>query len=216
MSKPTLYVDVDDAIIAKCHHGSGFDLRPGVITQLRVLSRLFNCQWLTCWDQRSIFQLIKLLYGGRINSDLTYANWDHGHPWRKAGYVLNEKAPKNWWWIEDPLCSEEIEALKNAGKLYRYIRVEPFGNWAFLDAINELFLRSGVGEDDIKRVGGNPDWFKKEAIFAETPTRENMGELLDMLNRIAEIKHMTPEERLTQIQQIIQEQLSTLYPLGKS
>ena len=145
MSKPTLYVDVDDAIIAKCHHGSGFDLRPGVITQLRVLSRLFNCQWLTCWDQRSIFQLIKLLYGGRINSDLTYANWDHGHPWRKAGYVLNEKAPKNWWWIEDPLCSEEIEALKNAGKLYRYIRVEPFGNWAFLDAINELFLRSGVG-----------------------------------------------------------------------
>lgn len=212
MSKATLYLDVDDTIIAKCHKASGFDLRPGVITQLRVLSRLFKVRWLTCWERRPVFQLIKLLYGGRINLDLTYANWGHGDPQRKAGYVLDPNAPANWWWLEDPLCHEELKALEDAGKLDRYIRVEPYGNWAFLDGINELFRRAGIGETEIRGVGGKPEWFQKEAILSENPSLENLGEVLGMIKLIAGIEHMTPEQRLTEVQRFIQAQLSTLYP----
>lgn len=212
MSRATLYLDVDDTIIANCHKGAGFDLRPGVITQLRVLSRLFKVRWLTCWERRPVFQLVKLLYGGRINPDLTYANWGHGHPSRKAGYVLDPNSPPNWWWLEDPLCREELKALHDADKLDRYIRVEPYGNWAFLDGINELFRRAGIGEEDIKKVGGKLEWFNRESILAEDPTQENLAENLHMIKCIVESEGMSPEERVQQIQQYVQAQLDSLYP----
>lgn len=161
MPKPTLYLDVDDTIVAVCYEGSGFDLRPGVMTQLRVLSKLFNCVWLTCWDKKRVFELTRLLYGNRINKDFQYADWSEAHPQRKAGYVLNPKHDQNFWWLEDPLCREEIDALTGAGKLDRYVQVESFGQWAFLDAVNELFRRTGIGSNDIKRVGENPEWFQR-------------------------------------------------------
>src|ERR1700739_3454415 len=211
--KPTLYLDVDDTIIAKCHTGSGFDLRPGVMTQLRVLSRLFKVRWLTCWPREPIFKLTKLLYGMRINRDVTYANWGHGDPWRKASYVLDPKAAKNWWWLEDPPCHEEMEALESHNLLHRYVRVEPYGNWAFLDAVNELFRRAGIGDNEITAVGGKPEWFSKEAILTENPAVENMSEVLSMIKLIAGVEHMTPEQRLQQVQKYVQSQINSLYPV---
>lgn len=38
--KTTLYIDIDDTLIAQVLPGSGYDLRPCVITQLTVLGRM--------------------------------------------------------------------------------------------------------------------------------------------------------------------------------
>jgi hypothetical protein len=106
MGKARLFIDVDDTIIAACHLGSGFDLRPGVLTQLRVLSRLYNCMWLTMWKKNDIRKLVKSLYGSGINAKMRYADWRHEHPERKCGYVIGKGKTKNFWWLEDPLCQE--------------------------------------------------------------------------------------------------------------
>lgn len=209
--KATLYLDVDDCIIANCHKGSGFDMRPGVLTQLRVLTRLFDCVWLTCWPRERIFELLRLLYGASINKDLGYANWGPGDEYRKASYVLDPKRNQNFWWLEDPLCREEMKALNEAGKLDRYVRVEPFGQWAFLDAVNELFRRTGMNDNDIKRVGGKPEWFQKETILTENPSKENLFTLLKYLKYIADSEALEPEARLKTIQDHIHNELNTRY-----
>jgi hypothetical protein len=162
VSKATLYIDVDDTIICDVYPGSPmFDLRPGVMTQLRVLTRLFQCRWLTVWPQERIVMFMRLLYGAKMNKDLLYQDWGKGHESRKAGAVLAPEAPSNWWWLENPLTKAEYAALEEAGKLDRYIEVEPLGQWGFLDGVNELFRRAGITDQDIKRVQGNPDWFKR-------------------------------------------------------
>ena len=51
--KTILYLDVDDTLISECLPGSGFDLRPGVVTQIRVLSKMFDCHWLTHWEKKN-------------------------------------------------------------------------------------------------------------------------------------------------------------------
>jgi len=59
---------------------------------------------------------------------------------------------------------------------------------------------------------GRREWFQKEAILSENPSLENLGEVLGMIKLIAGVEHMTPEQRLTEVQRFIQAQLSTLYP----
>ncbi|MGA2727212.1 MAG: hypothetical protein ABSE96_05330 [Terracidiphilus sp.] len=177
--KTTLYIDIDDTIIAQVLPGSGFDLRPCVMTQLRVLGRMYDCCWLTMWphtapkhlrsreDRMSIVTLMASLYGAEINEAFRCADWDQNHEQGKAEFVLRKDAPDEWYWIEDPLFKIEREALAAAGHLDRYICVEPHGPWGFLDAVNELFRRSGKSANDIKRVGGRPEWFDKAAIATD-------------------------------------------------
>lgn len=206
-----LYIDVDETIIACCNSPRvAYDLRPGVMTQLMVLSRLFDCQWLTCWDDKPIFTLMRGLYGGRMNRDFGYANWALGHPLRKAGHVLDPKQPQDFWWLEDPLCSEEIEALRETGKLDRYIRVEPSGYWGFLDAVNELFRRVGVSEAQIRRVGGHPEWFTREYVG-----RGGVTEPDRVLETLYDVKLMLstdeePEVVLERIRTHVQNQMDIL------
>ncbi len=52
--KTTLYIDIDDTIIAQILPGSGFDLRPCVMTQLTVLGRMYDCCWLTSWPYNDL------------------------------------------------------------------------------------------------------------------------------------------------------------------
>jgi hypothetical protein len=177
--KTTLYIDIDDTIIAQVLPRSGFDLRPCVMTQLRVLGRMYDCCWLTMWpytsprhlrsreDRMSIVTLMACLYGAEINETFRSADWDQNRERGKADFVLREDAPTDWYWIENPLFKYEREALAAAGKLDRYICVEPQGPWGFLDAVNELFRRSGKSACDIKYVGGRPEWFDKAAIATD-------------------------------------------------
>ena len=81
--KTTLYIDIDDTIIAQVLPGSGFDLRPCVITQLTVLGRMYDCCWLTSWPYIdstapgagvSVATLMRCLYGSRINQTFRYAD----------------------------------------------------------------------------------------------------------------------------------------------
>jgi hypothetical protein len=169
--KTTLYIDIDETIIAKVWPGSGFDLRPGVMTQLTVLGRMYDCCWLTAWphkepknpgmfhDPTSIVTMMMCLYGTEINERYRYAEWDRDHDDGKAEFVLRPGAPNDWYWLENPLFKCEPEALSAAGKLDRYICVEPTGPWGFLNAVNELFRRSRKSAYNIKRVGGRPEWF---------------------------------------------------------
>jgi len=118
-------------------------------------------------DRMSIVTLMASLYGAEINEAFRCADWDQDHDQGKAEFVLREGAPKDWYWIENPLFKYEHEALATAGKLDRYICVEPQGPWGFLDAVNELFRRSGKSASDIKHVGGRPEWFDKAAIATD-------------------------------------------------
>jgi hypothetical protein len=185
--KTTLYIDIDDTIIAHVLPGTGLDLRPCVMTQLRVLGRIYDCCWLTIWpyisprhlrsheDRMSIVALMGCLYGSEINETFRSAEWDRKHENGKADFVLRHGAPKDWFWIENPLFKCESEALATAGKLDRYICVEPHGPWGFLDAVNELFHLSGKTENDITRVGGRPEWFDKVAIAADKSGESHLG-----------------------------------------
>ena len=174
--KTTLYIDIDDTIIAQVLPGSGFDLRPCVITQLTVLGRMFDCCWLTSWPYidpsapgtgASVATLMHCLYGTRINETFRYADWDRDHPDGKAGFVLRKGAPEDWYWLEDPILKGEEDALAAAGKLDRYIPVEPSGAWAFLDAVNELFRRTGKTAADIRHAGGRPAWFDRNSLDSD-------------------------------------------------
>ena len=171
--KTTLYIDIDDTIIAQVLPGSGFDLRPCVITQLIVLGRMYDCYWLTSWPYgepgspatgMSVVSLMRCLYGTPINETFRYAEWDRDHADGKAGFVLREDAPEDWYWLEDPIPKGEEVALAAAGKLDRYVQVEPIGAWGFLDAINELFRRSEKTAADIRHAGARPEWFDRTAL----------------------------------------------------
>lgn len=174
MRKTTLYIDIDDTIIAEVLPGSGRDLRPWVITHLTVLGQLFDCCWLTSWpyspadtppNGMCVQTLMHALYAYRINEIFRYANWEREHPDGKAGFVLDSKQPEDWYWLEDPIPAGELGALAAAGKLDRYIPVDPRGPWGFLDAVNELFLRTGIARAAFDRVGARPEWFDRTALL---------------------------------------------------
>jgi hypothetical protein len=166
--KATLYIDIDDTIIAQVLPGSGFDLRPCAITHLSVLGRLFDCCWLTSWPYTPaeapesgmcVQTLMRSLYGHRINEIFRYAQWDRDHPDGKAGFVLHPDHPQDWYWLEDPIPRGEREALTSAGKIDRYIEVDPQGPLGFLNAVNRLFLLAGLTNDHLERAGARPEWF---------------------------------------------------------
>jgi hypothetical protein len=113
----------------------------------------------------SVVTLMRCLYGTEINASFGHAEWSRNHPQRKADYVLRAGAPEDWYLLENPLSDVERDALIAAGKLDRYIPVEPIGPWGFLGAVHELFRRTGKLAADIKRFGGRPEWFQKKGIF---------------------------------------------------
>ena len=173
--KTTLYIDIDDTIIAEVLPRSVRDLRPCVITHLTVLAQLYDCCWLTSWPwspddappgAMCVQTLMRGLYAHRINETFRYADWDRDHPGGKAGFVLDSNQPEDWYWLEDPVPMGERDALTAAGKLDRYIPVYPEGAWGFLDAVNELFLRTGITRADFDRVGAHPEWFNRDALLA--------------------------------------------------
>jgi hypothetical protein len=171
--KTTLYIDIDDTIIAEVLPGAGRDLRPCVITHLTVLAQLYDCCWLTSWPYSpsdaphsgmSVQTLMIALYAHRVNETFRYATWDHNHPDGKAGFVLQPDQPEDWYWLEDPIPIGELDVLTAAGKLDRYIPVDPHGPWAFLDAINEIFWRTGITRADFDRIGARPEWFDSGSL----------------------------------------------------
>lgn len=184
MSKPILYIDVDDTIYAQCVIGCGMDLRPGIITQLRILAKLFRCRWLTCWGSTTLRDMWRgLFYCTDLNKNILYADWDLDHPLRKAGYVLDPKHDQDFYWLEDPLCPEEVKALQEAGKLDRYIPVAETGYDGFAVACQELFRRAGITDNHLKRVGAKPEWF---APLTPGP------------HALPPVKYTSPGERLIQ------------------
>ena len=171
--KTPLYIDIDDTIIAEVLPGSGRDLRPCVISHLTVLGQLYDCCWLTSWPYSPaeagtsgmcVQTLMRTLYAHRINETIRYANWDHEHPDGKAGFVLRPDQPRDWYWLEDPIPGGERDALETSGELDRYIPVDPHGPWGFLDAVNELFVRTEITRAAFDRIGARPEWFDRSVF----------------------------------------------------
>lgn len=164
-----LYVDIDDTILGRMFRDTFLDLRPGVMTQLTVLSRLFDLYWLTCWpweNERSgmcLKNLLTNLYGYKLIEKTTYMKWTY--PGDKVGSVLDPANPQNFWWLEDQLDRDTIAKLTVAGKLDRYIHVDSVGPWAFMDSCLELFKRANVDKQMIKSVGGRIQLFQKECYL---------------------------------------------------
>jgi len=107
---------------------------------------------------------MRTFYGHRVNETFRYADWDQDDPDGKAGFVLRPDQPDNWYWLEDLLPKGEMDALDAAGKLDRYIPVDPQGPWGFLDAVNELFRRTRITTDELVRVAARPEWFDRAFI----------------------------------------------------
>ena len=170
MSKDTLYIDIDDTLIVRASMGTRYDLRPGVMTQLHILASLFDCQWLTCWKFKNdrhldICTLLGLLYATDLIDRIDYCDWTTNSQYSKSAAVLSPDAPTDFWWLENPLYTSDIKALEEAGKLDRYVEVEPHGPWGFADACLELFRRAKVSEKDIHEVKGSLRMFRKEDFF---------------------------------------------------
>lgn len=168
--KTTVYIDIDDTIIAQILPGSGFDLRPCAVTHLTVLGCIYDCSWLTSWPYAPesgmcVQTLMRSVYGHRINETFRYAEWDREHPDGKAGFVLRPDGPSDWFWLEDPIPRGERDALESAGQLDRYIAVDPQGPWGFLDAVNELFQRTGITRVQLEEAGARAEWFDRNLLI---------------------------------------------------
>ena len=163
-----LYIDIDDTIFGRYHRDSFLELRPGVIGQLRVLAKLFDCYWLTCWpwenppSNMDVHTLLRILYAQDLTKDMKYMRWKGADPDGKAGAVLDPTQPQDFWWLEDKLGREELAALERAGKLDRYIEVDSVGPWKFADACLELFKRAGIDHENLMKAGGRIKFFRKE------------------------------------------------------
>lgn len=156
--RPTLYIDLDDTILAQCL-GKGYDLRPGVLTQIDILSRMFSCYWLTHWQERELRELLYILYAGSRLRGIQYLNWRRNNTTNKAVTVV--LGPKDFYWLEDPLSTGDLKVLSERGVMDRYISVDPNGLWGFTRALRILFDKANITDKDIISSGGNPAWFKE-------------------------------------------------------
>jgi hypothetical protein len=156
-NKTILYIDVDDTLISNCT-GYTYDLRPGVVTQISLLTKLFQCKWLTHWNKKALAEMWDLLYAYQLR-DIDYADWKNINRIDKAVYVIERDQP--FWWLEDPLSTGNLKELKAANLFDRYIPVEPKGLWGFTRALQELFRRAGITDKQIKDIGGKPQWFRE-------------------------------------------------------
>jgi hypothetical protein len=159
MAKPFRYIDIDDTIICEGAPGKILELRPGVVSQLMILSKLFRCRWLTHWDQDGLAELWTHLYAALALKNIEYFNWRDEHPVDKASAVLKED--HHFFWLEDPLSTGDLTELENADLMNRYIPVEPKGMFGFARACQKLFDKAGITDEDIRKVGGSPQWFKE-------------------------------------------------------
>lgn len=164
MPKTRLYIDVDDTIIAQSFRGNtgigtGYDMRPGVMTQLSYLARLFDCFWLTHWSHDRLHNLLHLVYADRLMSVIQYCHWREVDLSNKVPAVL--AGPTDFYWLEDPLSTGNMTKLSLAGLEDRYIPVESVGPWGFIRAVHILFDKAGITENDIKRVGAHASMFKE-------------------------------------------------------
>lgn len=156
--KSILYIDVDDTLIAQCLRES-FDLRPGVVTQIRILSVLFDCCWLTHWTREDLNSLWSKLYASRLIENVRYGDWRKLSRSVKSTYVLANN--HDFYWLEDPLSTGNLNELAENNLMDRYIPVNPKGMWGFTRALRVLFTKAGIKNADIEAAGGNPKWFNE-------------------------------------------------------
>jgi len=96
-----LYIDIDDTILARYLPTTFLEPRPAIVSQLRTLSRLFYCYWLTCWPWNQdrgadVKSLMRSFYAVDLLKDIQYMGWSLGHPDRKAGAVLDPMVPQDF------------------------------------------------------------------------------------------------------------------------
>lgn len=154
-----LYIDVDDTLLARSVPNGGFDLRPAVMSQLSVLSRIFECFWLTHRTQPDLLNFMDSLFRRNLYSRIQYMHWREINKKDKAPAVIN--AGGDFFWLEDPLSTGSLKELEDAGMMDRYISVEPTGPWGFVRALRVLFEKASITPEDIKDASGSMSLFKE-------------------------------------------------------
>jgi len=157
ITRDLLYFDVDETFIAECLPGGAFDLRPGVASQLWVLSKMFECYWLTHRSEQDLAGLWHGIFADSLMKRIKYADWRAYDRSNKAPYVLAHS--HDFWWMEDPLSTGRLDALETNGLMNRFIAVQPKGMWGFTRACRVLFNRKGIKLSDVEKFGGKPSWF---------------------------------------------------------
>lgn len=158
MPKSKLFLDIDDTILAECIPGAGMDLRPAALTQIEYLSKLFDCEWLTHWDQEDWENTVFSLYAGRRLENVEWAHWREVDDVDKAPYVLEHR---DFFWLEDPLSTGDLDELSARNLIDRYIPVEPKGMWGFVRGINNLFTRAGITSAELEKIKAPISLFKE-------------------------------------------------------
>lgn len=153
-----LFIDVDDTILAQCL-GHSYDLRPAVITQLSILSQLFNCYWATHWNKADLYSMLASVSANHKVFNIHYLDWRKVDPTNKAPGIVGEGS--DFYWLEDPLSTGSLELLEQKDLLDQYIPVEPHGLWGFTRACQSLFNKAAISDSEIKKAGGQPSWFKE-------------------------------------------------------
>lgn len=159
MTKTLLYIDIDDTILCSDAPGPMMELRPGVVAQLTVLSRLFDTYWLTHWKENAVNSLWSLLYASLSLQDIGYFHWQEYSEKDKAIGILDHD--HDFYWLEDPLSTGELKELHKAKLSDRYIEVDPKGMWGFTRACRTLLDKAGVTDEQIKKAGGKPGLFQE-------------------------------------------------------
>jgi hypothetical protein len=159
VAKTKLYIDIDDTILADCYADQGMDFRPAVLTQVEYLSRMFDTYWLTHWSEHDLDTVFRLIYSEVRLRGVKFAHWRDVNPIDKAPYVLANGL--DFYWLEDPLSTGDLDELASKGVADRYIPVAPSGMWGFTRAINQLFTKADITSADLKKIEAPAHLFKE-------------------------------------------------------
>jgi hypothetical protein len=131
MSKPTLYIDVDDTILFATEEK--YVLRSRTEDLILELSNQFDCFWLTKWDEKPLQQFLAE-NAPALLACVKYKDWSEAGC--KAAAVI--AGPPDFWWLEDPFSTGSTKLLEQNGNADRYVVVNPFVEGGLSDAIDVL------------------------------------------------------------------------------
>jgi hypothetical protein len=115
-----IYLDVD-GVLFTVENGI-FELRHGFIGFLKFLTDNFqNCYWLTCWND-GFNDVLKKVYAGSISQKFKWADW---RKYDNKAMAINYT--RDFVWIEDGICDNEMEVLKEKNCVNKYLYVSPEG-----------------------------------------------------------------------------------------
>jgi hypothetical protein len=131
-----IYLDVDGVLFTA--ENNRFQLRDGFIDFLDFITKNFiNCYWLTCWND-GFNDVLQQVYAQDIARKFKTAEWIDNK-------ALAIDYSRSFIWIEDGICPEEMQILKQKNCVNNYIAINPYGEMDRLRTLKtELIQRFNI------------------------------------------------------------------------